>query len=216
MNFDQFETLIWVIPGVFYIYYYNTFTPHKKITISGWPYLFTIVIIVSILNIPHYMLGHISSETNIKGCSWLASTFLYAFLLLLPRIELVKKFLPQSDDDFYNKCSEWENKAVLLTLKNGKVYVGSLWKYPSNPNLQYECQTISIIPSFSGYRKKEQKWVEWTTYYPEVESYPADMELVIPRSEIVSFSKFNHEAHKHFENSKQYSKIGFPFLAPTK
>ena len=44
MNFDQLEAFLWVIPGVFYIYYYNTFTPHKKITISGWPYLFTIVI----------------------------------------------------------------------------------------------------------------------------------------------------------------------------
>lgn len=207
MNFDQFETLFWVIPGVFYIYYYNTFTPHKKITISGWPYLFTIVIIASILNIPHYILDHVSFEKNVKGYSWLASILLYVCLFLLPKIELVKGFLPQSEDDFYNKCSEWKNKAVLLTLKNGKVYVGSLLKYPSNSNLQYEFQIISIIPSFSGCREQKQKWVEWNTYYPSVKSDSSDMELVIPRSEIVSFSKFNREAHKHFEEMKEFKNL---------
>ena len=203
MNFDQFETLFWVIPGVFYIYYYNTFTPHKNITISGWPYLFTIVIIAFILRFPYFL---VDSDLLQEKYVWLFKIVIYVILLYLPRIEWVKQFLPQTKDDFYTKCIQWHRKAILLTLNNGKVYVGYLRKYSNSADLRYECQTISIIPSFSGYRTQEQKWVEWTTYYPSVKSDPSDMELVIPRSEIVSFSKFNYEAHKHFEEMKEFNK----------
>ena len=45
---------------------------------------------------------------------------------------------------------------MLLTLKNGKAYIGILWKYPEHPKSRYESQTISIIPLRSGYREKEK------------------------------------------------------------
>ena len=207
MNFDQLETLFWVIPGVVYIWYYNTFTPHKKIPISGWPYLFTIVIIAFILRLPNYFL-----DADLPQKKWLFQIGFYLILLWLPRIEWVKQFLPQTQDDFYNKCIQWHKKAILLTLKNGKVYVGSLRKYSNSTHLRYELQTISIIPSFSGYREKEKKRIEWTTHYPTDKSN-SDMELIIPRSEIVTFCKFNQEAHKYFEEIKELKKK-YPPLPP--
>jgi len=197
MNFPPLADFLWVIPGVFYIYYYNTFTPHRNIKISGWPYLFTIVIIAFIIDIPSYFSDHLKHIL-------LAQIILYICLLYLPRIKIIKEFLPQIEDDFYNKCTEWHEKAVLLTLKNGKVYVGTLWKY-SDPNLQYEFQTISIHPFFSGYRERDKKRIEWTTYYPTNKD-DADMELIIPRSEIITFVKFNYGAYKHFEKIKSFKK----------
>ncbi|MDE0151324.1 MAG: hypothetical protein OXK80_02350 [Bdellovibrionales bacterium] len=208
MTFDQLESFLWVIPGVAWIYYYNTFTPHKKITISGWPYLFTIVIIASILKLPDTFLNIdllTEQQEHLKKFMWLFKIILYIFLLWLPKIEWIKQFLPQIEDNFYDKCTKWHKKAVLLTLKNGKVYVGVLSKYPDNPNLRYESQTIFIIPSFSGYREQEKKRIEWTTHYPTGTPY-ADMELIIPRSEIVTFCKFNQEAHNYFEEIKEFNK----------
>jgi len=44
----------------------------------------------------------------------------------------------------------------------------------------------------------------WNTYYPEYETYSdlANMEVIILRSEIITFGKFNSEAFEHFEKQK--------------
>jgi len=41
----KLEDLLWVIPGAIFIYFYNKYTPDKKITVSGCPYLFILVFI---------------------------------------------------------------------------------------------------------------------------------------------------------------------------
>lgn len=104
-------------------------------------------------------------------------------------------------DAFCKSCVEWENEAVILTLKNGKAYTGLLWKYPENPQLNYENQTISIMPYRSGHRDKETKKVRWNTIYPEYEagSPPIEMEMIIPRSQIITFGKFSEQAYKYFQ-----------------
>lgn len=103
-------------------------------------------------------------------------------------------------DNFYNKCIAWENKFVLLTLKNGKAYIGILWKYPEIPKSRHESQTIAIIPFKSGYRIEDTKKIDWNTDYPEYEdeSQFMDMEVIIPRSEIITFGKFNKKVFEHF------------------
>ncbi|MDE0518004.1 MAG: hypothetical protein OXH36_00390 [Bdellovibrionales bacterium] len=115
---------------------------------------------------------------------------------------------PPVYDNFYRKCVEWQKKSVLLTLKNEKAYIGILWKYPENPKSRYESQTISIIPLRSGYREKEKKRIEWTTDYPYKKTYFNNMEVILPRSEIITFSRFNMEAHQYFEELKNNSNNG--------
>ncbi|MCZ0931985.1 MAG: hypothetical protein OXJ52_02405 [Oligoflexia bacterium] len=104
-------------------------------------------------------------------------------------------------DNFYKKCVEWENKEILLTLKNGKTYQGFLWKYPENSKSRHESQTISIVPFKSGYRTNETKEVIWNIYYPKYESYfdLVNMEIIIPRTEIATFGKFSRKTFDHFE-----------------
>jgi len=107
-------------------------------------------------------------------------------------------------DNFYKKCIEWENKEILLTLKNGKTYQGLLWKYPESPKSRHESQTISMVPFKSGYRSDKTKEVVWNTYYPKYENYfdLVDMEIIIPRTEIITFGKFNNKTFEHFEKQK--------------
>ena len=205
----ELHNILWVIPGVVFIYLYNRFRPDKKtamaVNLSGWPYLFFLVVIATLTWLP--------AELIVECCEWetelkqrtvtlLISLVLTSILLLLSQLDKIASwiFLPVQDN-FYKKCVEWENKEILLTLKNGKAYHGLLWKYPDSPKSRYDSQTISIVPSKSGYRTEENKEVKWNTYYPEYEGKNdlVEMEIIIPRSEIITFGKFNNKAFEHFE-----------------
>lgn len=77
-----------------------------------------------------------------------------------------------------------------------QTYIGILLKYPENPRSRHESQMISIIPLVSGGRNKEIKEAEWGTFYPK--GHLNDCEIAIPRSEIITFGKFNEKVFKYF------------------
>ncbi len=229
------HSILWIIPGIIFIHLYNRRRPAKHeiaINLSGWRLIFALAIIASLTWLP----AELTSQTIfalLKECDWIRKLFVWfstiasdaeiedieriqtlliavfftCILLLLVQIGPIARviFLPVHDN-FHKKCVEWENKAVILTLKNSKAYIGILWKYPESPKSRYESQTISIIPLQSGYREIEQKRVQWTTYYPYDQSDPHSMETIIPRHEILTFGKFNIKAHKQFEDLKTQSK----------
>lgn len=223
-------SILWVTPGVIFIYLYNRKRPaayETAINLSGWPYVFALNIIAALTWIP----AELTSKTIFKflktfNCIetlfiWFSTMvdieatkiqlvqtliisigFTIILLLLVQWGPISRMIFPPVYDNFCRKCAEWENRAIILTLKTGKAYIGILWKYPESPKSRYVSQTISIIPLRSGYREKEKKRIEWTTDYPYKESYFNDMELILPRSEILTFGKFNIEAHKYFEELK--------------
>ena len=41
----ELQNILWVIPGVIFIYIYNKRKPADSITVSGWPYVFLLVFI---------------------------------------------------------------------------------------------------------------------------------------------------------------------------
>ena len=180
------HSILWVIPGVVFIHLYNRKRPFKyetAINLSGWPLIFALTIIATLTWLPAELFsqkifeflklhnwtktlftwfGVVDSDVNqdtIKQIQTLLIAVVFSFiLLLLVQIGPVARMVfPPVYDNFYRKCVEWENKAIILTLKNGKAYIGILWKYPKNPKSKYESQTISIIPLQSGYREKEKK-----------------------------------------------------------
>ena len=111
-------------------------------------------------------------------------------------------FLPVYDVFFIN-CVNWEKKPVIIGLKNDKIYIGVLLKYPENPRSRYESQMISIYPLRSGGRDQKTKQVEWGVKYPS--DIKGNCEIVIPRSEIVTFGIFNEETFKYFYIKSQFS-----------
>lgn len=231
----EFESLLWVIPGAIFIYFYNKYTPDKKITVSGWPYLFILVFIAFFtFYIPGLFINKISYLTSC-GKEWIETikifiSMILSFLLFLCcKLERIKHILPKIRDNFYKKCFHWENELVFLTLKNDKTYIGRLWKYPENPQEKYELQTISIVPFVSGYRDEEKKIV-WNNFYPEYQISTneidkkestsdmqtedkkkislSDMEVIIHRSEILTFGKFNKNVNAHFAKQGKKHQLG--------
>ena len=181
------------------------------INLSGWPYLFFLVILAAFTWFPAELIMEACNsdkELAKKLITLIIALSFTGILLLLAQIESVAKliFLPVQDN-FYKKCVEWENKEILTTLKNGKIYQGLLWKYPESPKSRHESQTISIVPFKSGYRDEKTKEVIWNTYYPEYEgkSDLIDMEIIIPRTEIITFGKFSRKTFEHFEKQKSQS-----------
>ena len=204
-------SILWVVPGFFFISIYNRRRPEGAINLSGWPYIFLIVVVASLTWIPSGLVIEFNFW-SIKSL-FIDKLGIHEQIVTLPIAILFSIFwllcsqwkrvtnlvFPVIHDNFYKRCMEWENKAVILSLKNGKFYIGILWKYPEHPKLGYESQTISIIPLRSGYREQETKRVVWGTGYPYEEAYFKDMEVIIPRSEIITFGKFNIKVHQYFE-----------------
>ena len=213
------HTILWVIPGFIFIHLYNKRRPNDSISLSGWPYLFFLVVIASltwlpaefivendILNIKTFFVSDldVNEKTSIL---LIAITFSFVCFLFAQWETVSQWIFLQVYDNFYKKCIEWENEEVLLTFKNGKAYHGLLWKYPENPKSRYDTQTISIIPLKSGYRDKETQQVKWNTYYPEYKDWRHfyNMEVIIPRSEILTFRKFSKTTFEYFEEKRNKS-----------
>jgi hypothetical protein len=98
-------------------------------------------------------------------------------------------------------------KRVMITLKGGKVYIGRVDSSFIPGQLS---RTIHILPTKSGYREPEKKWVTITTDYLEVyeairQRYPdefeeiiADFGVVVPIDDIASLSLFRDRVHAEF------------------
>ena len=264
----ELHKLLWVIPGVVFIHVYNKRRPIDSISLSGWPYLFSLVIIAVFMWLPVEILfqdklnsfgkWHVlvipslsgllsfftailfTSSATIKWFNWpsffilSAIAFLIWFFIgalfydglsffetwriwllpvfsglllfvLIPKISNIIFFNAQ--DDFLTNCAQWKNSLVISSLRNDKIYVGILLEYPKNPRTRHESQTISIMPLVSGGRDKDTKEVIWGDSYPKESLHGA--KIFIPRSEIISFGRFNRRIFKHFQknNGKSHAYI---------
>lgn len=207
----ELHSILWVIPGFIFIYLYNKLRPTQQIQLSGWPYVFLLVVIASITWLPAEMFAEwlakvFAFESDFKQLGTLIiSVIISLFLLYFSFYKSVAKWIyPPITDNFYEKCIEWENQNVILTLKSGKAYRGVLWKYPKNPDSRSELQAISIIPLKSGYRAETTKELIWDTVYPNYEENfdLSKMEIIFPRSEVISFRKYSGKAFEFFESKK--------------
>lgn len=97
--------------------------------------------------------------------------------------------------------------AVMLTMGNGKVYVGYVTRL-FNPEI--ERKHISLLPTMSGHRDKDSHSVIFTTAYdaareaaqdpgsPFYDLLDADFEIVLPVSDVKSASLFDTRAFQYF------------------
>ncbi len=108
------------------------------------------------------------------------------------------------------KDSALNGQAILLTLKNDKVYIGFFEETPIPSKTNY----LSISPILSGYRDKEtKKLVVTTDYFEVVEEFMSDIEekegvelekitlntdIVIKQDEIITASIYEQNIYDKF------------------
>lgn len=211
----ELQELLWVLPGVIFIHVYNKKRPADNINLSGWSYIFSLVVIATITWLPFkiWLSEKYFGEWKILYVTFLSVilSFCLTLFLIQPKIFLFIKnsnsfvinifkyiFPREIYDNFIVNCIKWERKTIILSLKNNKAYIGILLKYPENPKSKYETQMISIRPLISGGRGQHTKQIDWKVYYPQIEE--DSFEMMIPRSEIITFGKFNKDVFKHFHN----------------
>ena len=199
------NNLLWVLPGITFVYIFNHRRPSRSITLSGWPYVFSLVFFATCIWIP---IQNFFEQSFVTDCFGLWSNFvlaltsmavsaLAAFFFTLNK-EFSGYFIPSSYDNFIDSCISLEKNIVIVSLKNNKIYVGILFRYPENPKLNYESQSISIIPLISGGRCNNTKEVRWGTFYPATKKDNSSSIIIIPRKEIITFGKFNPKVFGYF------------------
>lgn len=101
------------------------------------------------------------------------------------------------------KKAQDQTKTVSVTMKNGKVYVGFVI-HTFNPALP--TRSIQILPTKSGYRNDETKWIEFTTFYSDAlakvdRDYEEKLEQLNDAGEKLAAAKEEHE-HKKQERTE--------------
>lgn len=98
------------------------------------------------------------------------------------------------DSLFYNSFSNL--KAILITLKSKKVYVGIVNQLGEPNESSLPNQEISIVPALSGYRSSDKLKVIFTNDYDELDSNENDISTIIKVCEIETASWFNAEVYE--------------------
>lgn len=126
---------------------------------------------------------------------------------LFPRDRLLKDAVQTDDFERLVHTAVEKDSPLLVTIDNGKVYVGFVIKTvdPSRDR-----KTLRILPVMSGYRQTNGS-VQFTTYYERVYDEiehgvrgrlphltPEDFEIVLPVERIVSANMFDILAYEEF------------------
>lgn len=93
-------------------------------------------------------------------------------------------------------------RLILLTMDNGKVYVGTVKRVALRGNVD---PYIVILPTLSGYRVNEKLTVEFTTFYQEVYKNEAEemwdaFQKILPMQKILSAAYYDQRFHEKLSN----------------
>jgi Family of unknown function (DUF6338) len=100
----------------------------------------------------------------------------------------------QFTDIFFATCDELLGEMVLITLTSGKVYVGVLIAATQDPNETK--RFIRFIPVLSGYQKKDNLLVAYTTFYePTPDTRRA---FLVPADQLTSLARFDWDRFNTF------------------
>lgn len=101
------------------------------------------------------------------------------------------------EDPYYGMCRRLLGKPyTIVTLKNGKAYIGILMSATLDPN--ESLRLIEIQPIVSGYRNSDNLKVTYNTLYFDANSNepPPEVTLLMPLNEIVTIGRYNAALHE--------------------
>ena len=138
--------------------------------------------------------------------------------LLIPTNLMLKITIKLWGDEFERlfyksmREKEIENGLLMITMDNGKVYIGYVNKI-SKPLVN---QQIEIIPYISGYREEETKILHLPIFYFDILEYYIDgkkkkkiddeIGIILPKDRIISASRFSIEVFNRFNVQEEPKK----------
>jgi hypothetical protein len=119
--------------------------------------------------------------------------------------QVVTSLSPRSrpSDILLFRCRQMERQLVLAGVEGGRLYVGFLTDFTTDPD--EPDRYIEIVPIMSGRRNDETGLVEYTTPYFTSSTLPAEARLkdiakcramLIPVKKLLMFAPFDSELHK--------------------
>lgn len=119
----------------------------------------------------------------------------------MAKILLMYKLLKDSPLDKLLYLSYVQNKFLLITMSDRKVYVGRVISLGEPNESEGSDQEISIVPVFSGYRDKDTLSVTLNTTYAGIEEID-DVYLVLKQDNIISACEFVESLYQKFSNKE--------------
>lgn len=119
----------------------------------------------------------------------------------MAKILLMYKLLKDSPLDKLLYLSYVQNKYLLITMSDRKVYVGRVISLGEPNESEGPDQEISIVPVFSGYRDKDTLSVTLNTIYAGIEEVD-DVYLVLKQDNIISACEFVESLYQKFSNKE--------------
>jgi hypothetical protein len=120
----------------------------------------------------------------------------------MAKIMLMYKLLKDSPLDKLLYLSYVQNRFLLITLSDRKVYVGRVISLGEPNEHEGPDQEIAIVPVFSGYRNKDSLEVSLTTTYKDTAD-TGDVYLVLKQTNIVSACEFVESLYQKFSSKEE-------------
>jgi hypothetical protein len=118
------------------------------------------------------------------------------------KILLMHKILRDSPLDNLFFLSYVQNKFLLITMSDRKVYVGRVISLGEPNESEGPDQEISIVPVFSGYRDKDSLTVTLNTTYVGTDEID-DIYLVLKQDNIISACEFVESLYQKFSSTEE-------------
>ncbi|MBN47539.1 MAG: hypothetical protein CMH23_13810 [Methylophaga sp.] len=180
----------------------NLITPLNPSDQIAW---FILISVTSILVAQiRIILFRIRAWIKYSGINWKKQNKSELSSKVLSEIALIRSILKDSplDSMLYDSfVSSSPEKYLMLTMDDGKVYVGKVVSLGEPTESEGMDQEIVITPYLSGYRKKETLKVNFTTKYSEIDE---DIALVLKQDKIISATVYNSKIYDEFQKHNHY------------
>ena len=142
MSVVSLEALTWTIPGICFLFSYNRLRDVESLEFSGWPFVFFIVLIGAITELPlRYVFGISNHVTVILLASIIA--FLIPFIIKYLFNPFVKKL--EEDENFFMTSALWSIIYFFFPLENRDKFIKNCVEYEGEPVLVTTKEPLMIF-----------------------------------------------------------------------
>lgn len=219
---SAYQGLICTIVGALVVFLVGYYVPTRvwvgsfsvSLNISGWlTELFSPaqnatglvwILLVSLASIAFAFcrIGNFHLQSFVKYKLWSKTNKTNLDHRTISEMYLMSEILSDSPLDallYESYVSRKPEKFLMLTMEDGKVYVGKVISLGEPNEMEGMDQEIAIAPFVSGYRKKPTLKVHFTTRYSELDE---NIQLVLRQDKILSATEFKTTIYEAFQQQR--------------